>query len=375
MTGARGSAATAPDSGSSARRLTLISYRLRRDSGESRLTFNLARGLRDRGFAPVVLSLDASAEVREEYRTAGVDLRVDAGSWGAQQDWQMMAYRPTLARRVARMARGLPPSEVYLVVQDAAIPVAAEPLPGRTAYLCNGDMQLLLLDPGFRAAHRWGTTVLSARFVRALEHHSALVRRFDRVLANSEFTRGLMSFLYDAAIEGVVYPPVDTRLFAPGTPATESPPYALAVLKSPAEPAYRAIARIAQQVRVRIIGRATAPHAETLGLLDDAALVEQYRGARVTLSPSFREFFGYALAESMACGTPCVAFDQGGAHEIVRPGHDGWLVRSEPELERVVTEQLCQPPDPALRARCVESARRFSIDASTDALTKHLGLS
>jgi glycosyltransferase involved in cell wall biosynthesis len=41
---------------------------------------------------------------------------------------------------------------------------------------------------------------------------------------------------------------------------------------------------------------------------------------------SFDEPFGLSLVESMACGTPVIAFDRGSMPEIIRPGETGYIV-------------------------------------------------
>jgi glycosyltransferase involved in cell wall biosynthesis len=61
--------------------------------------------------------------------------------------------------------------------------------------------------------------------------------------------------------------------------------------------------------RVRLLG-SVAP--------DDLASL--YRAAWVTALPARAEAFGLVLVESLACGTPVVALDQGGPLDIVRPG-------------------------------------------------------
>jgi glycosyltransferase involved in cell wall biosynthesis len=40
---------------------------------------------------------------------------------------------------------------------------------------------------------------------------------------------------------------------------------------------------------------------------------------------SLQESFGQTVTESLACGTPVVAFDGGGPTDMVRPGVTGWL--------------------------------------------------
>jgi glycosyltransferase involved in cell wall biosynthesis len=61
------------------------------------------------------------------------------------------------------------------------------------------------------------------------------------------------------------------------------------------------------------------------GNRDDAA--EVMAGACVTLMPiMWAEPFGLVMVESMVCGTPVVAFAEGAAQEVVRPGISGFLV-------------------------------------------------
>lgn len=54
-----------------------------------------------------------------------------------------------------------------------------------------------------------------------------------------------------------------------------------------------------------------------------------YSAADLFVSPSRAEAFGLVTLESLACGTPVVAFGVGGALDLVRPGLTGYL--AEPE--------------------------------------------
>jgi glycosyltransferase involved in cell wall biosynthesis len=52
---------------------------------------------------------------------------------------------------------------------------------------------------------------------------------------------------------------------------------------------------------------------------------------------SFDEPFGFAVVESMACGTPVIAHDRGSMPELVRPGENGFLVGSADEAAEAVS--------------------------------------
>jgi glycosyltransferase involved in cell wall biosynthesis len=58
---------------------------------------------------------------------------------------------------------------------------------------------------------------------------------------------------------------------------------------------------------------------------DDAALALLYAAADVFVLPSLQESLGYTAMEAMACGTPCVAFNQGGVPDLIDHEHNGYL--------------------------------------------------
>jgi glycosyltransferase involved in cell wall biosynthesis len=65
---------------------------------------------------------------------------------------------------------------------------------------------------------------------------------------------------------------------------------------------------------------------------DDQRLADLYAAADVMVAPSLQEAFGKTLVESMACGTPVVAFRAGGPAEIIDHQVNGYLASPfEPE--------------------------------------------
>jgi glycosyltransferase involved in cell wall biosynthesis len=76
----------------------------------------------------------------------------------------------------------------------------------------------------------------------------------------------------------------------------------------------------------------------------------------VLVLPSLVETFGIVLIEAMACGKPVLASDIPGPRNIVSPGHNGMLARSEDvgDLSRKLLHLL---EDPEMRRRMGERGR------------------
>ena len=74
--------------------------------------------------------------------------------------------------------------------------------------------------------------------------------------------------------------------------------------------------------KIRFVGE--VPHEEKLRLL---------AGARATLFPiRWNEPFGLVMIESLACGTPVLAYPEGAAPEVIVDGETGFLVDGEAEM-------------------------------------------
>ena len=130
--------------------------------------------------------------------------------------------------------------------------------------------------------------------------------------------------------------------------------------KGPEHDALEALAReLGVADRVRLLG--PQPH-EALPALAAAADV----GVLVSAS----EGLANAWVESLACGTPLVLSDIGGARELVDRPEAGRIVAREPAaIAAAVRKLLASPPDSqAVRA----TAERFTWDTNAAALREHL---
>jgi glycosyltransferase involved in cell wall biosynthesis len=105
-----------------------------------------------------------------------------------------------------------------------------------------------------------------------------------------------------------------------------------------------------------------APHLENsvieyAGELDDAGKQALLEGACAMLFPiEWPEPFGLVLLESLACGTPVIAFDQGSVRELITDGVTGFIVKGPDEAVQAIAKLSTLS-----RANCrAEFERRFS---------------
>ena len=125
-------------------------------------------------------------------------------------------------------------------------------------------------------------------------------------------------------------------------------------------PALEALARrLRVDDRVRFLGG--RPHDE---------LPRWLGTADVTLLPTVSEGLANVWVESLACGTPVVTTDVGGAREAIDRPEAGRLVAREPEaLAAAVREILAAPPDPQAVRR---AADKFDWERNAAELEAHL---
>ena len=106
-----------------------------------------------------------------------------------------------------------------------------------------------------------------------------------------------------------------------------------------------------------------------LGSVRPDALAQWLSAADVFMLPSEREGLANAWIEALACGTPLVISDVGGAHEVVGQPSAGRLAAREPEaIAGAVAELLANPPS---QAEVAANAARFSWDANAAQLAAH----
>ncbi len=168
----------------------------------------------------------------------------------------------------------------------------------------------------------------------------------DIIIANSNITATLLHILYGIEPHGIVYPPVDTDIFTPKT--EEKKNQVLLYLGSNAggdtdEDVVTRVCEILRENNIEILVMGNRVLKERLQKkyrvtppvsgVSDEKLAEIYSSCKLTICPQKWEMFGYVIAESIACGTPVLAFNvMGPPQEIVLNGKTGWLTQNKEEF-------------------------------------------
>lgn len=213
-----------------------------------------------------------------------------------------------------------------------------------------GRARSALMRPVMRAFARWDQRTSD---------------RPDRYVANSQHVARRIARHYNRS-SVVVYPPVDTRFFVPGT----SPRQPRALVVSALVPYKRVDVAIAacRQVGVPLTVVGQGPEQSRLramagadvvfaGAPSDQAVREHYRTAAAVLLPG-EEDFGIVPVEAQACGTPVVALGAGGALETVVDGRTGVLTGTGVEAFAAGVRRALDTSWSV--AACREQAERFS---------------
>ncbi|MGC8542647.1 MAG: glycosyltransferase [Vulcanisaeta sp.] len=187
------------------------------------------------------------------------------------------------------------------------------------------------------------------------------------VIANSRYS-AYMATERGAHVHGIIYPPIDTRLFRPvNNPSSD---YVVTYVgKETQFDVLRAIANtgiriIAFGSKVPWLPRWFLRHRniDYRGRVSDEELVKLYANARFTVFPFTHEPFGYVPVESMACGTPVLTYNKQGPSETVIINETGWLVNTPEELVKLAERLWVSGYPETMRIKARERALLFDED-------------
>jgi glycosyltransferase involved in cell wall biosynthesis len=253
-----------------------------------------------------------------------------------------------------------------------------------SVYYCHETVRILYepMPPrpydGSASAHRRALNLVDPfpRFYREvlMKNDRQNVRNADVVLVNSKFSRNNISNAYGVNPQ-LSYYGVDTNLFRPLN--LQRKPWIFSVgsitpLKS-FDFLIRAIARIRESIRpglkiasnfenrteLEYLTGLASEHEVTLDIVTGVwggEIVRLYNQAAMTIYAPIREPFGLVPIESMACGTPIVAVNEGGPTESVKHNLVGFLVERDEEAFSQAIKRLIL--DPALRDEFGRNGRK-----------------
>jgi glycosyltransferase involved in cell wall biosynthesis len=115
--------------------------------------------------------------------------------------------------------------------------------------------------------------------------------------------------------------------------------------------------------------RGVADRVHFLGSLDHDLVPLVLSAADAMVLPSASEGLANAWVEALACGTPLVITDAGGAREIVTASEAGRIVARDPLAIADGVRELLE--DPPLREAVAALAERFSWQANAAALAQY----
>jgi glycosyltransferase involved in cell wall biosynthesis len=99
-----------------------------------------------------------------------------------------------------------------------------------------------------------------------------------------------------------------------------------------------------------------------LGVISDELLMScVYSSANATILPSCEDNLPLVMIESIACGTPVVAFKTGGVPDVITSGHNG-LITSRPDAVSLSEALVELTANPALTVDMGKAARQFACE-------------
>lgn len=353
----------------------LLTYNLTSNhSGQTRFLINIAKGLKSSGNYPIVYSLfidDTIIRILTESSIKYASLNKHPNTLSSLK---IINYSKTPAEKLSTLVKENDEADIYIIIADEAIPVVNYLSKFKTAYISQGDLTLMLLNPEFKKHNKMATSVLERGFVKQIRNHAKLVAKFDMVMANSNFTSNIMAFFYGIPIDKVVYPPVDPSIFRRISDTEPEDKYALALVRNEVDPLYPLVSSLAKKCSIKVIGGGKVQNAQNQGFVSEEQLVNLYNKALFTISPSTVEFYGYGIVESMSCGTPSIAYNNAGARELIVNGDNGWLFSSKNDFIEGVIKIFKNGYGYEVRESCLEESKKYRITESTKALVSAIAI-
>ncbi len=206
------------------------------------------------------------------------------------------------------------------------------------------------------------------------ERHSFALS--DAVVADSHFTAERVTEAFPGTHPIVIYAGVDHEFFVPDhAPTTKDGPFRLLYVGNPTrrkgfDLLIPIMERLGKGFKLSITsglrgGKSPgAANIESLGRLDDRALLKAYQDCDALLFPSRYEGFGYVVCEAMACGKPVVTSNNSALTEVVNDGETGFLCPTD-DIDAYCQAIRNLASDPVLAGKMGDAGRSRVIEHFT----------
>ncbi|MCL4323215.1 MAG: glycosyltransferase [Candidatus Thermoplasmatota archaeon] len=360
--------------------LPMTTFKL--NSGFGRQTYNLARGLRKLGIKVTIATMyfEDDLEKLDYFRQNDIEIIVmNNKRLGVQLNRMYQLSNPyieTLSNAFEVMLKNID-ADFFIFPNEEALPLVKNNKfkDSFIFYHCglwSGMAMMVRMYNSMPQLTKVGRLLtLRSHFI-----YARYLRSAPYIIANSRYTSFISSLSYGRLADEIIYPSVDTDVFKPVLYDENSSFIVLSVSGGDTIESRALLSKIARKKDVKLIttGLNKIENADNRGFVTSEELIELYNIASVTIFPEFNEPFGYVPVESMACGTPVIAFEDGGPAETIINNKTGWLVKNENEFLNKISN-ISNLPSSVLSAR--ESIRdyvleNFSIEASSKKLLNFL---
>ncbi|MEM1622351.1 glycosyltransferase [Metallosphaera sp.] len=349
--------------------------RLKRFDGQTKAVLNFTSGLLRLNMDVTIVGYYIREDIKREVtQKLGINIynisSNDETLFGLANEY----YFDGISKKLMKIVHSLP-KDIILVSNDIIVnTIKYNKKKYPMIYWSQGAIASLFMwpltyskSPTLRKLVSMTAPVINLRF-------SNSVKRYPCVLANSKTTGNIISLFYDTPPTDVVYPPIHVEYYArkAKTETNEDDKYVLVFLKRGYPASVNVIKKLAENVRIKVVGY-QIDNAKSFINISDEELIDLYCNAYVTIYPITFENFGYIPVESMACGTPVVAYRfSGGPSETIIHERTGWLVNTEKDLYKKALEIYKNGYDMKMRKDAIERAKDFSYVNSTEKLLYYI---
>lgn len=343
-------------------RMVIVSDPLLSEFGPTRPPLLIAEGLVKRGFQVAVVSARVAGDVKQLLQSRGISvfsLAESKGSKNESLDWFKSWVMEAL---FSKNSKKMPELKGVTLNFSNTMVISSK------CWYAQGPPTVTLRNiRGALTAHYKLVYILGSRFFEFLDKR--ITQRFaensEIVVANSHYLQDIYKS-FGVEVSNVIYPPLDCQVFRPQRSEPNSK-YVLTYFGK--EMKLSIVKELADRgIKIAVFGGkiSNAPkwlvkhsNIRFLGRVSNEELVDLYSNALFTICPFLDEPFGYIPIESMACGTPVLAFNKQGPSETVENGVTGWLSDTDEEFVDTALQIWKNGYPSSMRKECERKAQRF----------------